>query len=271
MEAINTQHSSEVDQLQGALDTARQTITRRNLTIAERIGENNILLMLRDELNEEVETLKIKIETLSNNSSAAQQALSENLAAKEREIRRLRLLLQEVEQTMAAKEALIRTMAGDLDTIAQSFPDDIDIKLGFDYAVIQISESFLFRRNSATRLNDEGLTILEKIASIFQKFPSISVQVIGHTDTAPPRDQKRFGDNWNFSALQAATVVRTLIDEYDVSANQLTLSAKGEFAPRASNASPEGMLKNRRIELYIAMSTEELAKEIREVLALVNN
>lgn len=267
VEALNTQHADQVGALQVALDTANQKITQRNLTIAERIGENNILLMLRDELISEVETLEGTIENLSSSSSSAQKALSENLVAKEREIKRLHELLEEVEKVIAGKEALINTMTGDLNLIAQDFPDDIDVSLGFDYAVINVVESFMFRRNSATRLEDDGLAVLEKFAGIFQKYPRINVQVIGHTDTAPPRDKKRFGDNWNFSALQSATVVRTLIDEYDVSANQLTLSAKGEFAPRASNATSEGKLQNRRIELFITMNTEDLAKEIRAVLA----
>ncbi len=255
--------------MQEKIDTANRSIKDLELNLAERIGENNILLMLRDELQIEILNLESNIENLSSSSSSAQKNLSANLAKKDLQIKQLNAYLKEVETTIAAHEDIIKKITGDLNYIAQDYPEDIEVNPGFNYAKIDIKEAFLFKKNSTTRLQDNGFVILEKFSEIFQKFPNAKVQVIGHTDTAPPRDKKRYGDNWNYSALQSATVVRTLIDDYDVSANQLTLSAKAEFAPKASNATSEGKLTNRRVELLILLETENLAKKIRAVLAKI--
>lgn len=267
IELLKNEHQAEVAQMQGQIDTANNTIKSLELNLAERIGENNILLMLRDELQEEVQNLEGNIENLNTSSSSTQKSLSADLAKRDLRIKELKAYLVEVENTIIEHEAIIKQITGDLNYIAQDYPDDIEVNLSFDYATIDIKEAFLFKKNSTTRLTDNGITILEKFSEIFQKYPNIKVQVIGHTDTAPPRDKKRYGDNWNFSALQSATVVRMLIDDYDVSANQLMLGAKAEFAPKASNATTDGKLLNRRIEMFIEISAEDLAKKIRTVLA----
>ncbi len=267
IEVINSQHQLQVAQLQEKIDTSANSIKELELNLAERIGENNILLILRNELQVEIEDLEASIENLSSTSSSKQKNLSSDLAKKDKQIQQLKNLLGDVESTIVQYEDIIKQITSDLNYIAQDYPDDIDVSLGFDFAIIDIKESFLFKRNSATRLTDSGLDILEKFSGIFEKFPRINVQVIGHTDTDPPKDKKRYKDNWNFSALQSATVVRTLIDEFDISSNQLTLAAKADSAPKASNATTDGKLKNRRIEMYLTMDSRDLAKAIRAVLA----
>lgn len=269
IELINNQHQGEVALLQGKINNANGQIRDLELNIAERIGENNILLILRDELTQEIETLELNIENLSNTSSSAQKNLSADLTQKRQYIDQLKGHLANVETSIVEYEEIIKQLTGSLNFIAQDYPEDIDVSLGFDFATIEIKEAFLFKKNSTTRLLDSGQTILEKFSEVFQEYPNIKVQVIGHTDTAPPRELKRYKDNWNFSALQSATIVRTLIDDYDVSANQLMLGAKAEYSPRGSNVTAEGKAKNRRIEFYIAMDSEDLAKKIRKVLAEV--
>ena len=269
IEVINTEHQSEAASLQDQIDSANNKINELELRLAERIGENNILLMLRDELINEVEVLESNIENLSNTSTSAQKTLSADLAQKDQKIKELKGLLAEVETTIIEHEDIIHQITGNLNFIAQDFLDDIEVTLGFGYATIDVQESFLFKKGSTTRLRDNGFTLLEKFSDIFQKFPNVKVHIIGHTDTAPPRDKKRYNDNWNFSALQSATLVRTLIDDYDVSSNQLTLAAKADSAPKASNATTEGKLKNRRIEMFLTLEAEDLAKKIRKVLSKV--
>lgn len=266
---VNTTHLTEVTELQGQIDSDKAKIKELELSVAERIGENNILLMLRDELQDQVTVLEGNIENLNQSSTSTQQNLSADLAKKDQTIRQLKGILAEVDSTLSQHGNTVRQITGDLNLIAQDYPDDIEVNLGFDYATIDIKESFLFKRNSTSRLEYKGFDVLEKFSGIFQKYPGIKVLVIGHTDTAPPKEIKRYQDNWNFSALQSATVVRTLIDEYGVNSNQLTLAAKAASAPKASNSTADGKSKNRRIEMNISFETENLAKKIRSVLAKV--
>jgi chemotaxis protein MotB len=266
IDLVTTEHQAEVTELQGQINTDKSNIKELELNVAERIGENNILIMLRDELQDEVDVLEGNIENLNTSSTSTQQNLSADLAKRDRTIKELKDILTEVDSTIAQHGNIIRQITGDLNFIAQDYPDDIEVSLGFDYATIDIKESFLFKKNSTSRLEDSGLGVLEKFSEIFQKFPGIKVQVVGHTDTAPPKEKKRYQDNWNFSALQSATIVRTLIDEYDVNSNQLTLAAKAASAPKASNSTEEGKSKNRRIEMILSLEAENLAKKLRGVL-----
>jgi len=73
-------------------------------------------------------------------------------------------------------------------------------------------------------------------------------------------------DNWNVGAQQAATVVRILTEEYDLSPSQVTLGAQGEFKPRASNETASGKDENRRVEFIIAPRSEDLVRAIRSVI-----
>jgi len=272
LEAIdlsNAKHLLEVNNLQGEINTANEKIKQLELNVAERIGENNILLMLRDELQLEIATLQSNMKNLSSSSTSTQKNLSANLAQKDQKIAELKDYLAEVETTISEHESIIQNIAGDLNYIAQDYPNDMEVSLSFDFATLDIQEAFLFKKNSSTRLIEDNLIVIEKFSEIFQKYPNLKVQIIGHTDTAPPKDKKRYGDNWNFSALQSATIVRTFIDEYDVNANQLTLAAKAEFSPKASNATSDGKLKNRRIEFHITMDSEDLAKKVRGILSMV--
>lgn len=266
IDLIKNQHVTEVAKLNNEISDRDEKIYGLELSLSERIGENNILLMLRDELQAEVEKLESNIENLSSSSSSTASTLRADLADRERKIKTLKQLLSEVDQTLTQHGEVIKEMTGALNFLAQDYPEQIDVSFGYDFAKFNIVESFLFKKNSTTRLHDEGYSFLEKFADIFQQYPNVKVQVVGHTDTDPPRDKKRYADNWNFSALQSATIVRTIVDDFDVSTNQITLSAKAEFAPRGSNATTDGKLKNRRIEFLIALDSEDLADKVRKVV-----
>ena len=127
-------------------------------------------------------------------------------------------------------------------------------------------EKLLFRKGSVTRLNEKGKKALSKISNILEEYPSLFIQVIGHTDNKAP-EIKSYKDNWNFSVLRAATIVRTLVNDNDFSPNQLLAAGKGEFEPKSSNESADGRATNRRIELLIGIKKEELARRIRSKIS----
>jgi len=96
-------------------------------------------------------------------------------------------------------------------------------------------------------------------------YPTMNLSVVGHTDNAPPA-RKSSVDNWNVSAQQAATIVRILTEEYDVSPSQVVLGAQGEYKPRSSNETDSGKSENRRVEFIMAPRSEDLVRAIRSVI-----
>jgi type VI secretion system protein ImpK len=75
------------------------------------------------------------------------------------------------------------------------------------------------------------------------------VRVVGHSDNVPIRTA-RFPSNWELSQARAASVARELAHEMsDVS--RLRVDGLADTQPLASNATPEGRQRNRRIEILV--------------------
>ncbi len=115
--------------------------------------------------------------------------------------------------------------------------------------MIRLPAKLLFDSGSADIKDDDALLFLRRIALIIAKLPkNMKVNVIGHTDNSTP-SSTTYSDNWRLSAARAISVVKILIKN-NVEPKLLTSSGKAEFDPIASNLTPEGKEKNRRVELY---------------------
>ncbi|MEZ4919872.1 MAG: OmpA family protein [Saprospiraceae bacterium] len=75
--------------------------------------------------------------------------------------------------------------------------------------------------------------------------PEINVLIEAHTDNKLPKS-KTIEDSWDWSQQRATNILRILVTEYNVNANQLTPVGKGEFYPITSNETAEGRQANRR-------------------------
>lgn len=103
------------------------------------------------------------------------------------------------------------------------------------------------------RLSAKGEQTLTKIAPTLSNLPGQQVVVQGFTDNEPigPELRSRFPSNLELSSARADEVARYLISK-GVPSNSISAQGFGEARPVASNASPEGRAKNRRVEIVIA-------------------
>jgi len=245
---------------------AEESIDNLNLQLAEAKGENNVLLMLRGELEGRIAQLEGTIENVSSQSSSTQQNLNLNLQQKDSEIRQLQALIAEVNTTLDRHTTLIGTLAGELrQEIGAILQAQYFIETGLEEVRLILLDDLIFKPKSVTKVNDFALTVLEKFSEVLSGYPTMNLQVIGHTDNSSPA-RKSNVDNWNVGAQQAATVVRILTEEYDLSPSQVTLGAQGEFKPRASNETVLGKNENRRVEFIMAPRSEDLVRAIRSVI-----
>lgn len=61
----------------------------------------------------------------------------------------------------------------------------------------------------------------------------------------------RYPSNWELSGARASSVVRFLIEEFEMDEDRFTIAGYGETRPIAPNDSTKNMAKNRRVEIVI--------------------
>ena len=117
---------------------------------------------------------------------------------------------------------------------------------------VNILDRILFDTGEAV-LQPGGEAVLQKIASLLAQHPELKIHVIGHTDNVPIRASARnkIASNWELSTARALAAVRFLTETAGVDPRRLGAVGYGEFRPLASNATPEGRAKNRRIAITI--------------------
>lgn len=106
----------------------------------------------------------------------------------------------------------------------------------------------LFGSGDAT-VSPDGADVLGELSEITTGL-DIGVVVSGHADNRPIRNSV-FASNWELSAARAAGVARALVAKGH-SPTKVRVESFGEFRPIASNDTPEGRSKNRRVELFYA-------------------
>ncbi|MEZ4688039.1 MAG: OmpA family protein [Bacteroidia bacterium] len=115
---------------------------------------------------------------------------------------------------------------------------------------IKVGNDILYKPGRAVVDKDSKGTI-DRLASVFNTVPELSVMVEGHTDNDPVKIHKAsFKDNWELSTARANNVVRALTDA-GVTSGRLTASGRGETVPVASNDTKEGKAQNRRTEFIV--------------------
>lgn len=95
-------------------------------------------------------------------------------------------------------------------------------------------------------LRPAGRGILDEMATTLLKMGSRKVEVIGHTDAVGGRDTNIV------LSLARADAVRTYLAGKGVAPSLITTSGSGPDRPVASNDTPEGRARNRRIEFRVS-------------------
>jgi outer membrane protein OmpA-like peptidoglycan-associated protein len=114
---------------------------------------------------------------------------------------------------------------------------------------LEIPERILFQ-SGTDELDASSIPVLDAVVRALRNNEQIgSVAVEGHTDSGGPADYNR-----TLSARRAETVKRYLIEK-GVAAGRLSSRGLGPDRPIADNGTPEGRVKNRRVEFVIGDGT----------------
>lgn len=118
-----------------------------------------------------------------------------------------------------------------------------------DKIIVRLAERGSFKSGYA-ELQPGFLPLLDKVGdSIADSSGTITVE--GHTDNVPIAFSERFRSNWDLSAARSAAVADYLLDNTAVENGRVTVTGSADTRPLASNATPEGRARNRRIEIIL--------------------
>ncbi len=120
--------------------------------------------------------------------------------------------------------------------------------------VVALGETLLFDSGSA-ELKREAQPVLAAIAALARK-AGRGVRIEGHTDNMPLRNSP-FPSNLVLSSVRAGRVYEALLAEGAAAPERYSVAGYGEHRPVASNAAPEGRIKNRRVEIIFASAATE--------------
>ena len=123
---------------------------------------------------------------------------------------------------------------------------------------VEINASVLFAPGEAklSLQSDQALTAVARVL----KDDFHAIQVEGHTDNIPISNAT-FPSNWELSAVRASSVVRLFL-ENGIAESRLVAVGHGSNQPVGSNDTPEGRLRNRRVQLMILSGLPEQVTEV---------
>lgn len=126
-------------------------------------------------------------------------------------------------------------------------------------------ENKLLFNSGSWAVGTEGKKAVKQLGTVLAENPEIAVLIEGHTDNAPFKGSGQLSGNWDLSTKRATAIVKILQENAKINADNLTAAGRGEFAPIASNDTPEGKAKNRRIEVILTPKLDELSKLLNKM------
>ena len=230
----------------------RESESLRNQLTAQRQARDKCEADYADAL-QEIEDLKRRLQESGVNLENLSASLAQRTKALEEYARRAEQL-----DEIRKRFELLRSKLKKLTELG------LTVEVRDNRMLIQLPGDVLFSSGS-DKLTAEGEQILRQVAEVIRTDPDLSkrqFQVAGHTDSLPLKGG-RFRDNWGLSAMRARSVLVFLVAPTEEGGGGLAPSnwsaaGYGDTDPVASNDTPEGRQKNRRVELVVLPNMEEM-------------
>lgn len=169
----------------------------------------------------------------------------EALQAENKQLTVDKAVKEKVEELSSTYKEMLAQMKGEIDK-GQVTITELKGKL-----TLNMADSILFDSGKA-EVKADGKTVLAKVAKVLGGVKDKQIRIAGHTDNIQITGAlaKKFASNWELSAQRAITVMHALEDRGIVGV-QMAAIAFADTRPVASNETPDGRAKNRRIEIAL--------------------
>ncbi|MBB6175216.1 chemotaxis protein MotB [Anoxybacillus tengchongensis] len=126
---------------------------------------------------------------------------------------------------------------------------ELSVAMTEEGLLVTIANDVLFDSGSAD-IKPQYRDVAKKISNLLVMNPPRNIVISGHTDNVPINNAK-FASNWELSVMRAVNFMKLLLENTKLNPQLFSAKGYGEFKPIASNATPEGRAKNRRVEILI--------------------
>lgn len=233
----------------------REQLDRRKETadLTKQVGELNRMIGNQEaevrDLRAELTSRTLQMGESSEKLVAEKNALERDLAGKNAQLASCQATVQGIASAQKSRQKILEDLKY---TLVKAYPASAKVSIeGNDKAVLlTLPDNDLYDKD-AQSVSNSGKNLLAPLANLLANRPELDVDILAYTDNILPKGAKNLDDTWDWSLVRATNVVRLLIRDFNINANQLTPVAKGEFYPLTSNATPEGRLKNRRTVFVI--------------------
>jgi len=269
--SAKTATENELKQLQSAYDEA----------VAE-----------RDRLQSDYNATKANLDNLKASYDALEKNSSDAIAANSQKNRELLAQLEAKEQALAAENQRLAKLKKELEDRSNRVAELEKVIADKDAAMTALKEAIsraltdfegkgltveqrdgkvyvsmenkLLFSSGSWAVGTEGRRAVQQLGTVLGNNPDIAVLIEGHTDNVPYQGNSQLSGNWDLSTKRATAIVNILRENSNINPENLTAAGRGEYAPVATNSTPEGRAKNRRIEVILTPKLDELSKLLNE-------
>lgn len=285
LKQANRKLSDENEDLLFDKTKAENELKQLKADYAQVLAQRNKLQGDFDATKANLDALKSSYDALEKNSSASIAANSEKnrellaqLEAKEQALAEENQRLEKLKQELANRSnrvAELEKVISDKDAAMTALKEAISKALTdfegkgltveqHDGKVYVSMENKLLFSSGSWAVGTEGRRAVQQLGTVLATNPDIAVLIEGHTDNVPYQGSGQIVGNWDLSTKRATAIVTILRENASINAENLTAAGRGEFAPIATNDTPEGRAKNRRIEVILTPKLDELTKLLKE-------
>jgi len=223
--------------------------------------------------DEEIATLQQQQTALEQQKFELEQdnsTLKQQIASQEQQNTAMQEQVGSLEQQKAALLAASRQRQQQYDALVQGLSKEVEkgqlqVRQYKNMLAVDLAGQIFFDSGRAT-LKPGGKDVLKKVGEALKGYQNKVIRVVGHTDNVPVAKslQDMFPTNWELSVARATNVVRFL-QEVGIPPERMVPSGRGEYDPVATNDTPAGRQKNRRIEIMLIDKnlTNEIEKSIK--------
>jgi chemotaxis protein MotB len=209
-------------------------------------------------LREQLENQTKKTAQAERTIAMKQKTLEETAKARAETESRVGELQNEITELIVANEELKSTSSKIEDQLKQEIARG-DIRLSQVEGKLQVElvDKILFDSGDAA-ISKRGEGVLARVGQVLATITDKQIQVSGHTDNTPISEKltAQFPTNWELSVARATNVVRFLGEKGGVPESMLSIAGYGPHKPVASNGTPKGRARNRRIEILLTPRIE---------------